>query len=104
MKTVNLDNSKLPLSMQTFYKREQVAKLIYDFVHANQVTHRRNYDDIASEQKKRYQDVAQSIVDLFKETLADPLNCERCGAPSPSSIGYLSGWCADCESETCSQT
>jgi len=43
-------------------KREDVAEIIYDWLHENQVTHRRNYAQIPDHQKDGYREVAGRVI------------------------------------------
>jgi hypothetical protein len=43
---------------------EQVAALIFDWIHAGQVTHRRVFTDIEEEQKNQYRSIAQKVIAL----------------------------------------
>ena len=41
--------------------KEMVAEFVYDFVHENQVTHRKLYSEIPDDYKKLYQKIAHRI-------------------------------------------
>lgn len=61
-KGIELDNSKLPPAMAAYKKREDVAEIIYDFVHRAQVTHRRVFADIPDDWKLEYRVVADRVI------------------------------------------
>lgn len=60
--TIQLDTSKLPSAMQ----REVVAKMIYDWLHEQQVTHRKMWEQRPADQKRQYYEIAQRIVDELR--------------------------------------
>jgi hypothetical protein len=61
-KSIELDESKLPVGMVEARKREDVAEIIYDWLHENQITHRRTYAQIPDDQKTNYREVADRII------------------------------------------
>ncbi len=61
-KTIELDDSKLPPAMIAFKTREDVANIIYDWLHENQITHRRDFDSIPEDQKEQYRCVAKAVI------------------------------------------
>lgn len=44
-------------------EREDVAQIIYDWIHEAQVTHRRNYGAIPEDQKQTYRTVADRVIE-----------------------------------------
>jgi hypothetical protein len=61
-KSIEPDESKLPVGMVEARKREDVAEIIYDWLHENQITHRRAYGQISEDQKANYREVADRVI------------------------------------------
>lgn len=50
-------------------RRERVAEIIYDWIHENQVTHRRAWSERREEDKAQYRVVAASIAVVYETEL-----------------------------------
>jgi len=53
---------------QNAQKREDIAEIVYDWIHENQITHRRTYAQIPDDQKASYRQVADKIINRLKQT------------------------------------
>lgn len=61
--TIELDSSNLPPAMAAYKKREDVAEIIYDWIHESQITHRKTYEQCSAEQKQQYRVIAARIIE-----------------------------------------
>lgn len=84
--TIQLDDAKLPPAMAAYGRRERVAEIIYNWIHENQVTHRRTWAERTEEDRALYRRVAESI-DVIYTACAS----ERAPAPAaaPSDTARL---------------
>lgn len=73
-KAIAIDESKLPEGMRHFKLREDVAEIIYDWIHEQQVTHRRTYEQIPDNQKDSYRTVADRVIQRLLINKGETLN------------------------------
>ena len=61
-KSIEVDESRLPAGTVDARRREDVAEIVYDWIHEQQVTHRRTYAQIPDDQKASYRQVADRVI------------------------------------------
>jgi hypothetical protein len=45
-------------------KAEKIAEMVYDWIHENQVTHRRAWTERSVEEQKQYRELASRILEI----------------------------------------
>lgn len=56
------ENSQPTAATAMHVKREDVARILYEWLHENQVTHRRIFDNLAEQDKQMYRTVAERVI------------------------------------------